>query len=49
MKILYLCDQERCENCHPDYCKHTTDIKHAKNFKEGSEGIYIEQETEKIK
>lgn len=49
MKILYLCDQERCENCHPDFCKHTTDIKHAKNFKEETDGIYIEQETEETK
>lgn len=46
MKILYLCDQERCEECHPDYCNHTTDIKHAKNFKEEVDRMYIEQETE---
>ena len=30
--ILYICDRTKCKNCTPD-CKHTTDIKHAKHFK----------------
>lgn len=27
---LYICDRQRCKNCH-DVCRHTTDIEHAKN------------------
>ena len=31
--IAYLCDGQACDECH-DYCNHTTNIKHAKNFKD---------------
>lgn len=47
--VLYLCDREKCEDCSYPVCKHTTDIKHAKNFKcievSGAKG-YIEKENE---
>lgn len=37
IKIFYLCDGEKCENCTQgktvDLCGHTTDVRHAKNFK----------------
>lgn len=29
--VLYICDQTLCKKCSPE-CKHTTDIRHAKNF-----------------
>lgn len=32
LKVTYICDGERCQECY-DYCRHTTDISHAKNFK----------------
>ena len=31
MKIIYICDRTKCENCHKE-CSHTKDIEHAKNF-----------------
>lgn len=31
MTVLYVCDREKCPNCHSE-CEHTTDISHAKNF-----------------
>lgn len=31
MKIFYICDRTKCENCHKE-CGHTKDIEHAKNF-----------------
>ena len=46
VKVAYLCDRERCEECHPDYCKHTSDIKHARNFEEKAKGRYVEREPE---
>lgn len=30
-KYLFLCDQKKCKKCSYPECKHTTDIKHAKN------------------
>lgn len=30
--ILYICDRKACKRCNPE-CHHTTDIKHAYNFK----------------
>lgn len=42
--ILYLCDGEQCPNCCGANCEHTTDIKHAKNFKNIG-GVYVEQES----
>ena len=31
-KVAYVCDRKQCENCSYPDCKHTTNIKHAKNF-----------------
>lgn len=49
MHIVYLCDGLKCENgsCKMDIpddmkCKHTSDITHAKNFKEIDTGKYME-------
>ena len=30
--ILYLCDQQACQDCAYSDCEYTTDIRHAKNF-----------------
>lgn len=30
--ILYLCDRRACNSCGYPRCKHTRDIRHAKNF-----------------
>lgn len=35
--ILYLCDRTRCEYCTYPTCKHTTDIKYSKNYKNSSD------------
>lgn len=43
-KIDYLCDGYACEKCHPEYCRHTTDISHAKNFVELADGRWMEVE-----
>lgn len=40
--IAYLCDGYACEKCHPEYCHHTTDISHAKNFVELADGRFME-------
>lgn len=42
--ILYLCDRKKCEQCDPDFCSHTTDINHAKNFIK-SWGDFVEVES----
>ena len=44
IKIAYLCDEKKCDNCSYPDCKYTFDIKHAKNFKKGKNGVYEEQE-----
>lgn len=50
--ILYLCDGKQCpDGCSNSWCKHTTDINHAINFKryEGDRGSYfveLERENE---
>lgn len=45
--VLYVCDKKRCTDCHPQFCNHTHDISHAKNFsKLGSTDNYIEIEKE---
>lgn len=39
--VVYICDQRECDNC-SNFCKHTSNIEHAKNFeKVGS--IYYEK------
>lgn len=47
LQVFYICDRIKCENCHEN-CKHTTDIKHAKNFKvtrtnefDGTSRVYV--------
>lgn len=52
MKIFYLCDRRACESCnaHTDgrpECKHTTDVRHAKNFRMFGNDIH-EVEAEQI-
>ena len=43
--VLYLCDRRACERCSPE-CHLTLDIKHAKNFELGEDGItYVEKES----
>jgi len=42
-KVMYLCDQEKSCNVHCNkdhYCKRTSDISHAKNFRLVPNGIY---------
>ena len=48
--VLYLCDQKKCEKCSaPEgLCFHTTDIRHATNFIEVDEGIYMETEVARL-
>lgn len=45
-KILYICDQLKCENCSAakGMCHHTSDISHAANFVQIDDGIYAEME-----
>lgn len=45
-KILYICDQLKCENCSAaeGMCHHTSDISHAVNFVPVGDGIYVETE-----
>lgn len=52
IEIAFLCDQRACEErcSYPD-CKHTTDIRHAKNFrlfgpsvKDNNKTVYFEDE-----
>ena len=40
--VLFLCDRKKCGTCHPETCKHTTDIRHAVNFAE-AEGYWLER------
>lgn len=46
MKILYLCDQRACEDGCCELCKHTSDIRHAKNFQlmNSDDVIFMEME-----
>lgn len=41
-RVIYLCDRRACAKCSPE-CKHTNDIRHAKNF-EMTGDLFIEQE-----
>lgn len=36
--VFYLCDGNACDGACTTSCKHTTDIRHAKNFKHGLDG-----------
>lgn len=42
-EIVYLCDRRNCDNCSGLECKHTSNIKHAKNF-ENVNGVMQEIE-----
>ena len=45
LKIFYLCDRKVCKNCH-EHCLHTTNIKHALNFKKINNTFWeVENET----
>lgn len=35
--VFYICDRKACDPCNNPDCKHTLDIKHAKNFKSNEE------------
>jgi len=44
LEVLYICDKKACATgCSYDLCFHTTDIRHAKNFKALGDVGYIEQ------
>lgn len=47
-KVLYLCNRKKCETCSFPECAHTTDIKHAKNFKFEGSGTFIEVERDGV-
>lgn len=46
-QLMFICDGRACEVCHGgEYgCHYTSDVKHAKNFRNAM-GAYIEQEAE---
>ena len=44
--IAYICDRQKCGTECSEWCKHTLDIKHAKNFKNNGDGYYEEVENE---
>lgn len=47
--VAYLCDREKCgEKCSAEegICKHTFDIRHAKNFKKISDDVFVEGDGE---
>lgn len=44
-KVVFLCDQRKCDICSYPTCKHTFDIKHAKSFKLVGD-VYEEKERE---
>lgn len=41
-KIFYLCDGLACDKCDNDLCHHTSDIRHAKNFRQVQDGTFWE-------
>lgn len=41
-KVMYLCDHRACNRCSNGECNHTTDIRHAKNFKNVA-GVFYER------
>ena len=43
-KIIYICDQLKCENCSEGMCRYTSDISHSANFIQVDDGIYVEKE-----
>jgi hypothetical protein len=39
--VVFECDQKQCRECMGE-CRHTTDVRHAKNFKRVEPGYYEE-------
>ena len=46
-EVAYLCDRKACKNCAYPNCKHTTDIRHAKNFEVSANGSYWEADDDR--
>ena len=42
--VAFLCDRKQCEKCSYPMCKHTFDIRHAKNFENKGGEVYAEAE-----
>ena len=47
--ILFLCDRKACEKCSYPTCRHTPELKHARNFAPAgftkrTDGVWVEQE-----
>lgn len=45
--FFYICDRRACKTCSPE-CMHTTDIRHAENFKLNPLGRFIEKENKDV-
>lgn len=43
-QVAYICDGKACTRCDNPDCKHTVDIRHARNFERGAENKYAEKE-----
>lgn len=43
-RVYYLCDRKACDLC-GNNCEHTSDIKHAVNFKKNESGDFFEKES----
>ena len=41
-KTFFLCDGYACEGPCPDFCKHTSDVRHARNFFQKHDGTWWE-------
>lgn len=41
--VLYICDRYKCPDCE-GLCNMTTDIRHAKNFLDVGDGLFVEKE-----
>lgn len=51
MRVLYICDRQACEKCHYPTCRHTTDVRHAANFKPSGDSAntyYMEKESNRL-
>lgn len=48
MAVLYICNRQKCRNCHSE-CRHTTDVRYAADFEKAdfvksNEDVYIQRE-----
>lgn len=41
IKVLYICDGKKCNNCSKE-CFYTTDIRHAASFHEKEQNIFVQ-------